>query len=232
MSFAACRPARTSRGSFDLGRPGPYRGKVCVHAGRESRPVLACLTHRTDGRRPLAFTPMEPDREQAHIPAEQPPPREDPRLPAAYAYSRGPCDPRRTPPQGSRAAVGLTFSARMLPAAARMRRHEEFTLAVRRGRRVRRSSIVVHYLAAPGAGSLAALPPPRVGFVVGRSVGGSVDRHRVVRKLRHIVRDRLSRLPCGSRLVVRALPSAAERTSAELAEEFDAALDRVLRTPP
>jgi ribonuclease P protein component len=120
----------------------------------------------------------------------------------------------------------------MLPAAARMRRHDEFTLAVRRGRRARRSSIVVHYLAAPAGGAMPALPPARVGFVVGRPVGGSVERHRVLRRLRHVVRDRLARLPRGSRLVVRALPSAADRTSAELAEEFDAALDRVLRASP
>ncbi|HEY9475713.1 MAG TPA: ribonuclease P protein component [Mycobacteriales bacterium] len=127
----------------------------------------------------------------------------------------------------------------MLPAATRLRHREDFALAVRRGRRARRSSLVVHYLAAPGGdvapdvapdGTAVLLPPARVGFVVGRPVGGSVERHRVVRRLRHLVRDRLGRLPRGSRLVVRALPSAAGRGSTELARDLDTALDRVLGT--
>ncbi|HEX5494532.1 MAG TPA: ribonuclease P protein component [Mycobacteriales bacterium] len=119
----------------------------------------------------------------------------------------------------------------MLPAAARLRHREDFALAVRRGRRARRSSLVVHYLGAPG-GDPASLCPARVGFVVGRPVGNSVERHRVVRRLRHLARERLVRLPAGSRLVVRALPPSAGSGSAGLARDFDAALDRVLGTAP
>lgn len=117
----------------------------------------------------------------------------------------------------------------MLPAEARLRHREDFALAVRRGRRARRSSLVVHYLGAPGGGvAPAMLPPARVGFVVGRPIGGSVERHRVTRRLRHLMRDRLARLPRGSRLVVRALPPSAGHSSTELARDLDAVLDRVL----
>jgi ribonuclease P protein component len=105
-----------------------------------------------------------------------------------------------------------------------MRRREDFTLVVRRGRRAGRSTLVAHYLD-PDAGPAA--PPARVGFVVGRAVGGSVVRHQVIRRLRHLVRDRLDRLPAGSRLVVRALPPAAAADSAELGRDLDAALDRL-----
>lgn len=76
----------------------------------------------------------------------------------------------------------------------------------------------------PGAG---APRPALVGFVVGRSVGGSVVRHRVTRRLRAIAAARLSELPAGSATVVRALPEAASATSAQLAADVDAALQRL-----
>ena len=71
-----------------------------------------------------------------------------------------------------------------------------------------------------------------MGFVVSRAVGGSVVRHTVARRLRHLVRARLHRLPAGSSLVVRALPASATATSDQLGSDLDAALDRVLRKVP
>ena len=73
--------------------------------------------------------------------------------------------------------------------------------------------------------------PALVGFVVGRSVGNSVVRHRVQRRLRHLCRDRLTLLPPGSSWVVRALPPAATATSAELAADLDRCLERSLPHP-
>jgi ribonuclease P protein component len=63
--------------------------------------------------------------------------------------------------------------------------------------------------------------------VVGRTVGNSVERHRVTRRLRHLVAERLGDLPEGTALVVRAHPSAAGSTSAELGADLDAALRRL-----
>ncbi len=117
----------------------------------------------------------------------------------------------------------------MLPAPARLRRREDFSLAVRRGWRAGRATLVAHYLAPDPAGGPA--PTARVGFVVGRAVGNSVTRHRTVRRLRHLVRDRLDRLPAGSILVVRALPPAAAADSAALGRDLDAALTRLLPAP-
>lgn len=110
----------------------------------------------------------------------------------------------------------------MLPAAARLTRSEDFRLVTRQGRRAGGPRIVVHALHAadPQAG-------PKVGFVVSKAVGNSVVRHRVARRLRHVVRDRLGTLPAGSALIVRALPSAAEASSAEFRQDFDAALRRL-----
>jgi len=64
---------------------------------------------------------------------------------------------------------------------------------------------------------------------VSKAVGGSVVRHAVARRLRHLVRPRLVSLPAGSRLVVRALPDSATASSDQLAVDLDAALERALR---
>jgi len=66
-----------------------------------------------------------------------------------------------------------------------------------------------------------------VGFAVSRAVGGAVVRNRVRRRLRHLVRSRLSLLPRGSLVVVRALPDAA-KTPQRLEADLDAALHRAV----
>ncbi len=73
----------------------------------------------------------------------------------------------------------------------------------------------------PGTGG-----PTSVGFVVSKAVGSAVDRNRVKRQLRHLMRDRVDALPEGSRVVVRALPAAHGARSVTLAEHLDTALTR------
>ena len=68
----------------------------------------------------------------------------------------------------------------------------------------------------------------RAGFVVGRTVGNSVVRHRVTRRLRAVVRDELHRLPPAADLVVRARPEAADAPSDVLRRDLSAGLDRLL----
>ncbi len=95
---------------------------------------------------------------------------------------------------------------------------------VRTGRRSGGDLLVVHLLRSDRS------DPARIGFVVGRSVGNAVVRHRVQRRLRHLCRERLSVLPVGSELVVRALPRAARASYPELGSELDRCLQRSLRT--
>jgi len=97
-------------------------------------------------------------------------------------------------------------------------------VTVRRGDRAGSSLLVLHLLA-PDA-EVRPRAPARCGFVVGKSVGNAVTRNRVVRRLRHLVRPRLSQLSDGSVLVVRALPGAAGASSAELAIALDRCLGR------
>lgn len=113
----------------------------------------------------------------------------------------------------------------MLPADARLRRRDEFTQTFRGGHRAGRGGLVVHLDLSSTPESEAG--PVRAGFVVSKAVGNSVVRNRVVRRLRHLVRDRLGTLPAGSRLVVRALPSAATRSFEVLGRDLDDALRRL-----
>lgn len=81
---------------------------------------------------------------------------------------------------------------------------------------------------APAGPTCVSTRPPRVGFVVSRAVGNSVVRHRVVRRLRALLAARLTMLPAGTDLVVRAQTAAATASSAELGAALDQALERVL----
>lgn len=111
----------------------------------------------------------------------------------------------------------------MLPAAARLRRSEDFREVMRRGSRAGRRRLVVHAMQAHDP----SVVKPRAGFVVSKAVGNSVVRHRVTRRLRHLVAARLGTVPPGGALVIRALPPAATASSAELGADLDAALKRL-----
>ena len=82
--------------------------------------------------------------------------------------------------------------------------------------------LVVHLGAAPDGRGAA-----RAGLVVGKAVGNAVQRNRVKRRLRHLLRDRVALLPPDAALVVRALSPSSTASSAELAAALDRALDRL-----
>ncbi|TDC46928.1 ribonuclease P protein component [Actinomadura sp. KC345] len=115
----------------------------------------------------------------------------------------------------------------MLPSGNRMRRRDDFTLAVRRGRRAGRPTVVVHLLQPDETHDPAG--PPLVGFIVARTVGNAVVRNSVRRRLRHLMRPHLDRLAAGSLLVVRANPRAGTARPDDLAADLESALDRLLR---
>jgi ribonuclease P protein component len=100
-----------------------------------------------------------------------------------------------------------------------MRDSTEFRSTVRRGVRGAQPALVAHVVLGTGGRT-------SVGFVVSKAVGSAVDRNRVKRRLRHLMRARADQLPPGSRVVVRALPPSAGSTSARLGDQLDAALTR------
>jgi len=113
-----------------------------------------------------------------------------------------------------------------------VKRGDEFARAIRGGRRAGRPTLVAHLWRAeldvsdPSVAE-ARTGPARAGFVVSKAVGPAVTRNRVKRRLRHLVAERLDRLPEGAVLVVRALPAAAGAAGRELARDLDSALGRL-----
>jgi ribonuclease P protein component len=105
----------------------------------------------------------------------------------------------------------------MLPSAHRLRASGDFTLIQRRGTRISRPTLVLSALLHPDS-------PSRLGLSVGKSVGNSVMRHSVSRKLRHVSAPHLAAMPPGTQLVIRALPAAAGASSAQLDADVSAAL--------
>lgn len=115
----------------------------------------------------------------------------------------------------------------MLPSRYRLHSRSEISRTIRHGARARRGSLVVHVQVGDGGDA-----PARAAFAVSKSVGDSVTRHRVVRRLRGLVPPLLDRLPGGSDVVVRALPEAAAASSAQLREDLTRALERVAHLGP
>jgi hypothetical protein len=159
------------------GRPAPGR-TAPVSTSRRRRPAPV--------RTPSDPHPvMEPRREQAHLPAEQPPSGEDARLPAAHAHPRRSRHPRQ--PAAARAAPSCRpepdrprsrHPAPRSRPCCRARRachaSSDFAEVVRRGRRASRPLLTVHAV-------LAGPPdvPARAGLVVSKAVAGrSSDAHR------------------------------------------------------
>lgn len=228
QNLSACRVDHVSQVAyghqFDPCEAPPYRGVVVLEPGHlptspggwgDFRRMHMTLQDRHE--LPVAVVRPRPKwkpREQAHLSAEQPPPCQEAWFPTPHAYPRRPRHSRAAPPQGPRQAVCLIP---LLARGHRMRSGEDFRAAIRRGAKGVQPSLVAHVL--PGTGGSTS-----IGFVVTKAVGSAVDRNRVKRRLRHLMRERLHLLPAGSRVVVRALPASRETATARLAEQLDAAL--------
>jgi ribonuclease P protein component len=98
-----------------------------------------------------------------------------------------------------------------------------FSRTVRQGRRTGTRTLVLHLDVDAG------VECPQIGFVVSKAVGPAVTRNLVKRRLRHLSRERVHSLPGSAVLVVRALPASADASYEALGEDFDHALDRLLR---
>jgi ribonuclease P protein component len=132
-----------------------------------------------------------------------------------------------SPPAAARAALGclpdvVGQTSPVLRPENRLRRSADFRHALRRGRRANSRTLVVH--AAPGDNGV------RVGFAVNRAVGNAVVRNRVRRRLREAVRPQLGALADSGSwdIVIRAHPSAAEATFAELRGDLGECLSPLL----
>jgi len=66
---------------------------------------------------------------------------------------------------------------------------------------------------------------PKCGLIINKSVGGSVARHALARKVRHSVSPNLAKLPTGSLLVIRAL---AKNNVSDVAVEIEKLTNKLL----
>ena len=82
----------------------------------------------------------------------------------------------------------------------------DFNRTTKTGVRINSENLVIY-------AALAGSDQPQIGFIVNKSVGGSVTRHLVTRKLRHNFAAHIKSLPSKSMLVVRVLKQQADYTN-------------------
>lgn len=99
----------------------------------------------------------------------------------------------------------------MLPKNARITTPSDFSRVTKSGIRSTTESFVGYLYIQPAPND----PQSRAGLIVGKSAGGSVQRHRLSRQLRHLIAPKLSKFPEGSLLVIRALAQKNEAPSIE-----------------
>ena len=98
------------------------------------------------------------------------------------AESDGPAGSRSVEPRAGKSAF---------PRSARLLRHADFERVYKQGRRHFSASLTVFYWQRPKGGDGAKAPAAsglRIGFTVGRALGGAVQRNRMKRRLREAVR--------------------------------------------
>jgi len=88
----------------------------------------------------------------------------------------------------------------VLPSSARLTTPHDFARTTKSGLRVTTQNFVGYLYISP-----ASTDSPRAGLIIGKSVGGSVRRHRVSRQIRHALTRELSNFPTGSLIVIRGL---------------------------
>jgi ribonuclease P protein component len=136
---------------------------------------------------------------ETNIPTKQPQASQKPRIPppdvnpGRARHHQGQETERAGP------AVGLIW---------RVERRDTF-LALGRARRVRAGPLTVSWV--PGDPA----EPPRVAYAIGRRVGSAVERNRLRRRLRMLIRTMAADLPPGAYLIGTA-PEAARLSSNEL----------------
>jgi len=108
---------------------------------------------------------------EAHVPAEQPQARQDPRLPPPHAHQGGSRRVARPPRPRAEASLGLIWRVR-----------DRATFEALAGARRRRAGPVSLRFLSDGSDD-----PPKVAYAIGRRFGTAVERNRARRRLRAAV---------------------------------------------
>lgn len=131
------------------------------------------------------------------------------------------------------------------PRTARLLRHADFERVYKEGRRIFSQSMTVFYLRRTGQDKESqpvlsdlerrerepkGLPPPsglRVGFTVGRALGGAVQRNRMKRRLREAVRQSLPATSIAADIVINPKKSILEAEFGDILNEVKRGLAKV-----
>ncbi len=82
-------------------------------------------------------------------------------------------------------AQDVTAAGSKFPKSKRLLKHSDFQRVYQKGRRQFTGNVTVFYLKREGPETGVG---PRIGFTVGKVLGGAVDRNRIKRRLREAVR--------------------------------------------
>jgi ribonuclease P protein component len=149
------------------------------------------------------------------VPAQQPEAQEEARLPPAHALAQRPRRDRAAAIQGSQPPVGLIWA---------IRDRASFR-ALTTGARRRRGVLTVTTAPSQSPG------PPRVAYAIGRRAGGAVERNRIRRRLRAVVREERAVLRPDALYLVSAGPAASTTSYCDLRTTFRAIIDDLHREP-
>ena len=108
------------------------------------------------------------------------------------------------------------------PKSARLLKHADFDHVYQNGKRQFSGHMTLFFLPRE-SGS------PRVGFTVGRVLGGAVQRNRIKRRLREAVRHQLAGLAVPVDVVINPKKSVLTADFAELESEVGKAFERIAR---
>jgi ribonuclease P protein component len=113
--------------------------------------------------------------------------------------------------QSSLRKVKSSLGIFVLPQGARLTASSDFARATKSGVRVTTQHFVGYLYISPLTNNDSA----KCGLIINKTVGGSVKRHRLARKIRHAVAPHIASLPTGSLLVIRALKEDGDRNVSE-----------------
>ena len=82
-------------------------------------------------------------------------------------------------------AQNVTAAGNEFPKSKHLLKHSDFQRVYQKGRRQFTGNVTVFYLKREGPEAAAG---PRIGFTVGKVLGGAVERNRIKRRLREAVR--------------------------------------------
>jgi ribonuclease P protein component len=115
------------------------------------------------------------------------------------------------------------------PRSVRLLRHADFEKVYKQGRRHFAAHITVFYLPRADSGDKGSVVGPRVGFTVGKVLGGAVVRNRMKRRLREAVRLH-GLIPAAVDVVINPKESLLATRFEDLQKEVGRAFDVIAKT--